>query len=357
MQFAETAVFFSPGRAIEIHNLPVPDLQYGEILVQNEYATLCRSDLNTYCGKRHEKTPTILGHEVVGRIAALGPGAPEHDLRQRRLEPGQRLSWAIFAADPASEMSRRGIPQKSPDLFKYGHEQLQDNNSLHGGLSQYTILRAHTPVLVLDEKVPLPVAALINCAVATVSGALRLAGAIEGKNALVSGAGMLGLIACAMLKSAGAKHVYAFDIDAGRLETARRFGADAVFMANSGTEPDISFDIHLELSGAVEAMERCLDWMAVGATVVWVGATYPQAKTGVNAEQVVRRLLTIRGLHNYNTEDFLKALEFIEQHYNSFPLLELVYDGFSLRQADEAFQFGLRDNPFRVGLRIEQNEG
>ena len=102
------------------------------------------------------------------------------------------------------EMSRLGIPQKSPDLFKYGHEQLTETNTLNGGLAEYTIIRKNTPVIVLSEDVPVNAAAIINCSVSTVAGAIRLTGGVEGKRVALWGTGMLGVIACAQCREAGA---------------------------------------------------------------------------------------------------------------------------------------------------------
>lgn len=118
-------------------------------------------------------------------------------------------------------------------MFKYGHEHLTETNTLHGGLSEYTILRANTPVVRLRGDMPVKVAAVINCAVATAAGACRLAGDLRDKNVLISGAGMLGIVACAMAKTAGARHVIAVDTNAARLQTARQFGADMCFDAAS----------------------------------------------------------------------------------------------------------------------------
>jgi len=59
------AVFYSPQEPLRLIDCDVPELKEMEILVRNEYATLCRSDLNTFSGKRTEKSPTILGHEIV----------------------------------------------------------------------------------------------------------------------------------------------------------------------------------------------------------------------------------------------------------------------------------------------------
>ncbi len=214
-------IFERAGQPLRLETCEIPPLKAGEVLVKNEYATLCRSDISTYLGRRIEKSPTILGHEIVGRVAALG--APTSDANGFTLRVGERVTWAIYASDPSSEMSRRGIPKKSPDLFKYGHEQVTPTSTLHGGLAEYTLLRRFTPILPLDEQIPLPAASIINCAVATVAGSLRLAGELQGRRVIVWGAGMLGVIACAMCREKGADEVVAVDINPERLEIAKRF--------------------------------------------------------------------------------------------------------------------------------------
>lgn len=360
MKMAKAAVFTSIGEPMELLGLPIPELKTGEILIKVEYTTLCRSDLNTYCGKRTEPTPTILGHESVGRVVAFGPQASKTDLRDEPIETGDRLSWAIFASDPDSALAEQGIPQKGTGLFKYGHERLNGESVLHGGLGEYIILRRHTPVLKVNESVPVKIAAIINCAVATVAGAIRLAGAIEGKDILVSGAGMLGMIACAMLKTNGAASVTALDINEQRLVRAGVYGADKTLLIDDDLESRVfsnfqnsrPFHVVIELSGVAKTMERTLELLSVGSTAVWVGATYPERNICFSAESVVRNLLTIRGLHNYNREDFLTAVEFIEDNHDDFPFGEMVYDQFNLNEVNEAFEYGLRMNPFRVGIKI-----
>jgi len=232
MQFSKTVLFLSADEPLLTMDILIPAPGKGEILVKNEYTTLCRSDLNTFCGKRTEKTPTILGHEIVGRIEHVGQDVPETDVRGNQLQLGDRITRAIFASDPPSQMARKGIPQKAPGLFKYGHEKVTAESTLHGGLSEFTLLRENTPVIKISETIPLPVAATINCAVATVAGAIRVAGEIKAKNILVSGAGMLGIIACAMCKAKGAKTIFALDIDIERLKIAKLFGADKTAMAD-----------------------------------------------------------------------------------------------------------------------------
>ena len=318
-----------------------------------EYATLCRSDISTYMGKRIEKSPTILGHEIVGRIVAFGPGEAPCDAYGRPLEVGSRITWAIYAANPDSEMSRRGIPQKSPDLFKYGHEQLRADNTLHGGLAEYTILRRYTPILPLPEEVPLPETAIINCAVSTVAGSLRLAGEMKGRKVALWGIGMLGTIACAMCREAGASEVVALDINEKRLETARRFGATTCLRSDQADVEKLKADITIDYSGFLGAMEDSVRALAIGGTAVWVGGVCPQDKVKLDSEQIIRRLSTIKGLHNYNAEDFKAAVDFITTYYKKYPFAELIYDGFTLEHAEDAFRYAIDRNPYRVGIHFQ----
>ena len=197
MKTSRAAIFHGANHPFTLESIVLPPLREGEILVRNEYTTLCRSDLNTFCGKRTEKTPTILGHEIVGVIEEFGPNAPAIDCRGHVLREGDRITWAIYASDPNSAMAMAGIPQKAPGLFKYGHEKILPDSHLHGGLADHCILRRHTPVIRISAAIPLPVLALINCSVATVAGALRLAGSVAGRDVLITGAGMLGVIGCA----------------------------------------------------------------------------------------------------------------------------------------------------------------
>jgi putative phosphonate catabolism associated alcohol dehydrogenase len=362
MKNSKLAVFHGEGLPFTLETVPVPALRDGEILIRNEYTTLCRSDLNTFSGKRVEKTPTILGHEILGVIEDLAPGAPAKDCRGAELRVGDRVTWAIYASNPDSWMARRGLPQKAPDLFKYGHEQIKADSTLHGGLAEYCVLRKHTPVVRIDLPIPLPLLALINCSVATVAGSLRLANPISDRNVIIAGAGMLGIIACAMCRGAGAQQIIALDIDEERLATAKKFGVNHTVNLQAGgqslqeklaeTIPGEPAVVALDYSGVPDTMEALLGVLGIGGIAVFIGATFPQRALQINAEQLIRKVHTIKGLHNYNERDFVTAVEFMEQNHRRFPFASLVHDGFDLDTVNEAFAFGLKSGAHRVGVRI-----
>lgn len=344
MEQATIAIFHGAGQPFSLQTQPLVEPQKGEVLVKNSYTCICSSDLHTYNGRRIEKCPTILGHEIVGSIAQLPRGEKIIDLRGNIMQEGDKITWAIFSSNPLGKLAQMGIPQKSDNLFKYGHEKLTPESTLHGGLASHILLRANTPIVVIKNNIPDNVLAIINCSVATVAGAIRLAGPIHNKTVLVSGLGMLGIVACAMCSSLGAK-VLASDTNAIRLNAAADFGA-------TPTVKSQDVDIVLEFSGALNAMEQTLNTLTIGGVAVWVGATFPQENIKINAEKVVRNLYTIKGLHNYNTADFITAVEFMEQYHSSYPFAQLITGGFTLNSINKAFAYAAKHNPYRLGINL-----
>jgi threonine dehydrogenase-like Zn-dependent dehydrogenase len=187
-----------------------------------------------------------------------------------------------------------------------------------------------------------------------------LAGEIKGKNILVSGTGMLGITACAMCRTNGAKNIFAVDIDEERKKNAKLFGADKTVTPVEMEKLEASapgsskiFDVVLEFSGIPATMEQTLDYLVIGGIAVWIGATFPARSTRVDAEKIVRNLITIKGLHNYNEDDLVEAVNFMENYHNNFPFLSLVHNQFTLDEVNEAFHYALTENPFRAGIQID----
>jgi len=362
MSAGKQMTFNGPGRPMQLLETSVPELKEGEVLIKNIFTTICGSDLHTYCGKRKEACPTILGHEIVGEVIQVAPGHPGVDYRQSPLSPGTLVTWTIFSSDPQSGNSLKGMPQKGDDLFKYGHALLTGQDVFHGGLSEYCILKHGTCILTIPSTVPIPVAATINCAIATVAGSLRMAGELQHKNVLIFGMGLLGLTCAAMCREAGAATIMAADIDAKRLEEAMKFGVDDTILFDPGNNSSINdirekfsmkeADIVFDMSGSPDAMEAGLDVLSIGGTAVWIGAVFNTRKLQIDPEKIIRRILTIKGLHNYNYDDFVYALDFIEANWEKYRFDQVIEKEFSLEKANEAFEYALTHKPLRVGVRI-----
>lgn len=356
--------FNGSGKPMVLKEYAIPPLRAGEVLVKNLYTTLCGSDIHTFCGVRKEACPTVLGHEIVGEIVEIAPGHPGKDHNGEPLCPGDQVTWSLFSSDPDSLLSKEGMPQKGNSLFKYGHARITEGDPFHGGLAEYCVLRADTGILKIPGDLPLPVSATLNCAAATVAGALRIAGDIKGKNVMVLGLGMLGIYCIAMCRDAGANWIGATDVSDKRLQEGLAFGADKVIKVSSREESDDAIlelqqqfdkkgvDLVFDMSGAAEAMEMSLDILGIGGTAIWIGAVFNNRKLQVDAEKIVRGLHTIRGLHNYNFDDFKYTLHFLKENWKKYPFDTVVEKEFNLEQAQEAFEYAVSHKPLRVGVRI-----
>jgi len=353
-----TALVFDHARApFRLQEVPIPKLLEQEVLVRVLYATICTSDLHTYTGRRSGPAPCVLGHEIIGEVISLGSETMV-DFSGEPIHSGDRITWSVYAHDHEGTMAKKGIPQKSPDLFKYGHQAMVQEHPLSGGFASHCHLKAGTDLFKVPEALSVQEATPLNCTHATVAGALRLAGELSGKNVLVVGAGMLGLSACAMSAESGAKQVALLEIDPDRAKRATHFGASLILDVDPEKRAQQrssigGIDVVIETSGIPEAMESSLAMLNIGGVAVWVGAVFEQRDLRINAEYVVRHLLTLKGLHNYIPADLQTAIDFLRKHHTKYPFHKLVAQTFDLQDLDQAFTEAETSNAYRIGVQPE----
>jgi len=357
----EAQVFRGPGLPFEAVAVPELALAHGEALVAVELATICGSDVHTVQGARSTPLPLVLGHEQIGRVVALGPGRAPRTVDGVPLEIGRRIVWGVAIDCGRCRYCHGGLPQKCVSLRKYGHARMARGWELSGGFASHVHLRARTPIVAIEESAPAELFAPASCSTATVMAALDAARGIRplaGAVVAVSGCGMLGLTAVAAAVAEGAT-VVATDPDAERRAAAREFGAAAV---GDGTADGLAqalrriptarsgYHVALELSGSPSAVQSLLAAGDLGAVLVLVGSVAPTSTVSVDPEQVVRRLLTIRGVHNYAPEHLLQAVRFLERP-ESGPLASLVGDVHPLDGIEAAMLHARAHSSVRVGLR------
>lgn len=331
-----TAFYFDgPGRPLRAEAFDLPTPGPGEAVVRISLCTLCGSDLHTYSGRRTEPTPVVLGHEMVGVVVRVSD-EPLKDVHGEPLRVGDRITWSVIGACGGCFNCTHDLPQKCDSLFKYGKK----TGGPFGGLSTHCHLLKETAAVKLPADLPDAAAAPVMCATATAAACLRAAGPIE--TLLVTGAGLLGLSACAMATAAGVR-VVVCDRDDERVALAHRFGA------TDGWPERI--DAAVEMSGAIDPIRFGLAQVRVGGTMVLAGSVAPTPPIELHPEEVVRRCLRIVGVHNYAPADLLAAVQFMGEHHTRFPFAELVSKVFPLNEAAEAFAFAEREKPIRVGVR------
>lgn len=353
---AMAAVFQGHGHPFRLEEFPVPAPSRGEILVEITCSTICGSDLHTWHGRRQEPTPCVLGHEIVGRITVFGPGAPRSDLRGEPLAEGDRITWTLAASCGGCFFCRRGLPQKCEHLFKYGHRSISPGREFSGGFAGCCLLTPGTGIVKLPDLVTDAVAAPANCAVATVAAAFRLAGPVEGATVVILGCGVLGLTAAAMARSRGAAEVISCDIDPGRAEAAASFGTSRFCQP-----PDLlsntrdltngrGADVTMEFSGSASAVAAAFEATRTGGVSIIAGTTTPGGAVTIDPNDLVRRMLSIRGLHNYAPGDLVTAVEFLATTATRFPFHSLSGGTFPLDQIQSAFESASTSPGRRVSI-------
>jgi putative phosphonate catabolism associated alcohol dehydrogenase len=352
---AAARVFVGVGRALETIAVPRVVLAPGDVLMTVELATVCGSDVHTVSGHRSAPTPLVLGHEYVGRVLALGE-TQVTDVEGRRLAPGDRVVWSILAACGRCDRCVRGLTQKCREVKKYGHERLAPRSELTGGFATHTQVRAGTAIVRVDEHLAAEVLAPLACGTATAWAALAAAEAVtplEGATVLVCGAGLIGLTAAAIASDRGAR-VVAVDPDPRRRERALLFGASAAI--GPGDDPRRALahgdeiTVVVEASGAPAAIDRAIDVAGVGAVIVLVGSVFPAPPVSVDAEHLVRTLLTLRGVHNYTAPDLAGAARWLQHRGRSYPFAELVGATYPLDALDDALAVAATGTHVRVGV-------
>lgn len=352
------AVYRGVPNEVELCHLDVPTLRSGEILVRTEACTICGSDLHTFSGRRSTPVPTILGHEMVGRIAGFGDAAPRQDIAGRPLREGDRVTWAIVASCGCCFTCRRELPQKCEHAVKYGHIAFEHGYELSGGYAEYCVLAPGSAVMRLPDDMPLEVACPANCATGTAAAAVAAAGCVEDRSCCVLGVGLVGLTAAAMLARAGARHVVCVDPNDARRSLASRFGAshvarpDQLDALGNDLTGSRGFDVVIECAGPSANFSSALHLVRLGGTIVLVGSTYPDVPVPIQVDQIVRRNLTIRGVHNYTPADLHQAVNFLADNHRALPFAEVVHPWIPLPEIGRAFALAAQARSMRVGVTM-----
>jgi len=351
-------VFTGPDQPLQQVRFALSETVGTAVRVRITCCTLCRSDLHTHAGRRTQLMPTILGHEIVGRIEEFGPQSLRIDARGVPVEVGDRITWAIAVGCGTCFFCADDLPQKCEKPYKYGHEQVRLDQPIGGGLADTIVLTPNTAWFRVPDTISDLVAAPANCATATVAAILRSAGSIVGRNVLVLGAGVLGLTACAMARSAGATAVFVSDPSSASRDRAMSFGATHTYSPESGelsagiaeVTHNRGADIVLELAGVPSSVEAGMTLTRIGGTLVLAGTVAPTARVLFDPEKIVRRMLTIRGVHNYHPRDLDTALTFLAGPGCEFPFEKLVSATYSLDNVEQAFIEAHRQPGVRIAV-------
>ena len=337
---AMARVWLGTGMPLETVAVPGVPLAAGDALVAVELSTICGSDVHTARGDRPSPVPLVLGHESVGRVIALGDGGA-HTVDGGELRVGDRVVWSVTVSCGTCDRCMSGTVQKCRSLATYGQMRLEPRWELTGGFASHVHLRRGTAIVRVPESLPAAVLAPASCATATAWAAVARSGRdLEGVPVRVYGAGLVGLSAAAIAADLGAR-VTVVDPSAERLRLAERFGA----------EPEEQGPPKVVIEASGHAVADAIEAVDVGGTVVLVGSVFPAPPIALDAEDLVRRLLTITGVHNYAGSDLSAAVGFLAGRGRAYPFGDVVGAVHPLTEADAALAAAAEPGaPLRIGL-------
>jgi L-iditol 2-dehydrogenase len=272
-------------------DFPEPQIGPEEVLVRVEACGICGSDVHGLDGSTgRRQPPLIMGHEASGVVSRAGSAV-------RGWTAGDRVTFDSTVYRLDDWFTRRGLYNLSDGREVLGVSPGEYRR--HGAFAEYVAVPQHILCRVPDG-VSFEQAAMVE-PVAVAAHAVGLTPLAVGDTAVVVGAGMIGLCLLQVLRAAGCARVFAVDVEADRLDLARRLGADVVLDprqvdvakevagATEGRGADVAFEavgIAATVTTAIAAVRR-------GATVTLVGNVSPTVELPLQA--VVTRQLRLQG--------------------------------------------------------------
>ncbi|MBB2921151.1 L-idonate 5-dehydrogenase [Cellulomonas cellasea] len=287
---------------LRVDDLPDPTPARDEVLVAMEWGGVCGSDLAYW---RHARSgtavlrhPMVLGHEVAGRVVALGADVTGLEVgRPVTFQPAQLVGDGVLPPRLA------GRTNLYPAVRYFGSAAFDPHTD--GGFCELRAVRA-AQVRPLPEGVSTRRGALAEPLAVAIHAVGRVD--VAGRTVLVNGCGPIGALVVAAAKHAGAAQVLAADVAASSLAVARAMGADEVVDVSAAPLPD-DVEIVFEASGVPAALGAVLHATAKGGTLVQVGNLPGTEATAVLGELVTREI-TWMGSYRFSEEidDAITAL-------------------------------------------------
>src|SRR5688572_29526532 len=233
MQTMIAAVLESAPGGLRIEEIAVPEPRPGEILVRVAACGVCHTDLHVMKAEVAFPTPAVMGHEITGTVAALGPGvagpAVGTPVASAFIMP---CGFCGACASGRDDLCSNFFAQNRLKGTLYdGTSRLRRSDGAPlamysmAGLAEYAVVPA-TDVFAVPDNVDLESIAVLGCAVFTAYGAVAHAGAIRpGDRVAVVAVGGVGLNIVQLARAFGAVQIVAVDVAADKLEAARGLGA------------------------------------------------------------------------------------------------------------------------------------
>ncbi len=308
---------------------PVPEVGPDDVLIRINKTGICGTDIHIWnwddWAQRTVPVGLITGHEFAGEIVELGEDVTD-------LTIGQRCSGEGHLIGKTSRQSRAGKFHLDPETRGIGVNE-------PGAFAEYLRLPAFN-VVPLPDAIDDEIGSILDPLGNAVHNALSFD--LVGEDVLVTGAGPIGIMAAAVARHVGARHVVITDLNPDRLALA---GQVADVVPVNPMEEDLAsvasrlklkqgFDVGLEMSGSQAALDQMVEALVMGGRIALLGI--PPGKSPVDWSRIVFKAVTIKGV--YGREIFETWYKMIAMLENGLDVRRVITHRFPVADFEKAFE-------------------
>src|SRR3989339_557606 len=316
-------------RGLWLDDSPIPTPKSNEVKIKIKKTAICGTDLHIYnwdaWSQKTIKTPMIIGHEYLGEVEAVG----DHVTAYKK---GDLVSGEGHIVCGRCRNCLAGRRHLCPNTFCVGVNR-------DGAFAEYLCI-PDVNVWPCDKKINPDVLSIFDPFGNAVHTALSYD--LLGEDILITGAGPIGIMAVAIAKHAGARHIVITDVNEYRLELARKMGATVALNVKNGNLKDTmnalgmkeGFDVGLEMSGNPLAFNDMLGNMVHGGKIAMLGIMPTETKIDWNT--VVFNGLFIKGI--YGREMFETWYKMTAMIQGGLDVSPVITHKFPYTKFEEAFE-------------------
>lgn len=323
-----------PEVGIWMVDVPMPTIGPNDVLIKIKKTAICGTDMHIYhwdqWAQKTVPVPMVTGHEFMGEIVEMGNEVTGFAV-------GDRVSGEGHLTCGYCRNCRAGKRHLCRNVEGIGYD-------CSGCFGEYFAMPAFN-VFKLPDEISDDVGAILdpfgNATHTT------LAFDLVGEDVLITGAGPIGIMAVAIAKHVGARHVVITDVNEYRLELARKMGATRAVNPQQEKLADVmqalkireGFDIGLEMSGNGQAFNQMLEHMNYGGSIAMLGI--PPQPVAIDWNLVIFKGLTIKGIYGREMfETWYKMASMIQSGFNVAPIITHQFKVDDFEKAFAAMQSG-----------------
>jgi threonine 3-dehydrogenase len=318
-----------PERGIWLEDIDKPTVGHNDVLIRVNRTAICGTDIHIYqwddWARNTIPVPMAVGHEFCGEVVECG-------IEVKGFSKGDRVSAEGHVTCGVCRNCRAGRRHLCMNAVGVGVNRA-------GAFADYISVPAFN-VFKLPDAISNEMASILDPLGNATHTALSFD--LVGEDVLITGAGPIGIMAVAIAKYAGARHVVITDINDYRLELARKMGASVALNVTSGsldqTMQDLGmvegFDVGMEMSGVASAFRDMLRTMHHGGKIALLGI--PTDEMAIDWNQVIFKGLIIKGI--YGREMFETWYKMSSMLQSGLDIESIITHRFPLEDYEEAFQ-------------------